>query len=379
MQEELFEGEPAVLRVSELAYALRDALRAEFSGVWVEGEISSLHRSSPGHVYFDLIDEEGQLRCALFRRSAMRVPFDLDNGLQVRVRATVDLYPERGSLQLIVDEMRPAGEGALRLAFEQLRRRLVEEGIFDEAHKQPLPFMPARVGLVTSVSGAAIHDFVRALRKRGAGLELVVVDARVQGDSAWREIVRGLRRLDAQPDIEVIVLSRGGGSIEDLWAFNREELVRAIFEAQTPVVSAIGHEVDVVLSDLVADARAATPTAAADLVAPDRAQLDARLEALRVRLVRRQRSLIAFMPPTVGGVFFPDGFIFAIGFAGLLLAITALIIPPLMVRSSRNKFAATSFRCWGGNSLVYFMIAMGVFYAACHILAMMEILPVYGR
>jgi exodeoxyribonuclease VII large subunit len=290
VQEELFEREPAVLRVSELAYALRDALAAEFSDVWVEGEVSSVFRSRPGHVYFDLKDEEGQLRCVLFRRSALRVPFDLENGMQVRVRAGVDLYPDRGTLQLIVTEMRPAGEGALRLAFEKLRSRLLEEGIFDEAHKRPLPFMPARVGLVTSVAGAAIHDFVRGLRKRGAGLELVVVDARVQGETAAREIERGLRLLDARSDVEVIVLTRGDGSMEDLWAFNRGELVRAIFEIDTPVVSAIGHEVDVVLTDLVADARAATPTAAADLVAPDRAQLDGRIEALRRRLVRRQRS-----------------------------------------------------------------------------------------
>jgi exodeoxyribonuclease VII large subunit len=282
--------EPTVVRVGELVVQLRDALREDFSGLWIEGEISSLHRSRPGHVYFDLVDEEGQLRCALFRRSAERVRFDLEDGQRVRVRASVDVYPERGSLQLIVDEVRPAGEGALRLAFEKLRQRLIDEGLFDEAHKQELPFMPARVGLVTSVGGAAIHDFARALRRRGAGLELVVCDARVQGENAWREIVRGLHLLDAQPGIEVIVLARGGGSIEDLWAFNREELVRAIFEVGTPVISAVGHEVDVVLSDLVADARASTPTAAAELVAPDRAQLEARLRGLEQGLARRQRA-----------------------------------------------------------------------------------------
>ncbi len=282
--------ELAVVQVGQLVVELRDALREDFSGLWVEGEISSLHRSRPGHVYFDLVDEDGQLRCALFRRSAERVRFELEDGQRVRVHASVDVYPERGSLQLIVDEVRPAGEGALRLAFEKLRQRLIDEGLFDEAHKQELPFMPARVGLVTSVGGAAIHDFARGLRRRGAGLELVVCDARVQGENAWREIVRGLQLLDAQPGIEVIVLARGGGSIEDLWAFNREELVRAIFEVGTPVVSAVGHEVDVVLSDLVADARASTPTAAAELVAPDRAQLEVRLRGLEQGLGRRQRA-----------------------------------------------------------------------------------------
>lgn len=290
MQEALFESEPPVVPVGQLVAELRDALRAQFAGVWVEGEVSSLHRSRPGHLYFDLRDEDGQLRCALFRRSAERLRFDLEDGLRVRVRASPDVYAERGALQLIVDEVRPAGEGALRLAFEKLRQRLLDEGLFDAAHKRALPFMPARIGLVTSVAGAAIHDFVRGLRRRGAGVEVVVCDARVQGENAWREIVRGLHLLDAQPDIEVIVLARGGGSIEDLWAFNREELVRAIFEAGTPVISAVGHEVDVVLSDLVADARAATPTAAAELVAPDRGRLEERLHALESAIARRQRA-----------------------------------------------------------------------------------------
>ena len=290
MTEPLFDPEPVVLRVSDLVAELRGVLRKEFGEVWVEGEISGFHRSRPGHVYFDLVDEDGQLHCALFRRSAERVGFELDDGLQVRVRARLDVYPDRGSLQLIVDEVRPAGEGALRLAFERMRQRLLEEGLFDDEAKRALPFMPARIGLVTSIGGAAIHDFLRGLRQRGVSAEVVVVDARVQGEHAWREVVRGLHLLDAQPDVEVIVLARGGGSIEDLWTFNREELVRAVFELETPVISAIGHEVDIVLTDLVADARAATPTAAAALVAPDRAQLEDRVRALGLRLVRRQRA-----------------------------------------------------------------------------------------
>jgi len=286
----LFDREPVVLRVSDLVAELRGVLRDHFGQVWVEGEISGFHRSRPGHVYFDLVDEDAQLHCALFRRSAEQVGFDLEDGLQVRVLARLDVYPDRGALQLIVDQVQPAGEGALRLAFERMRQRLLEEGLFDDEAKTALPFMPARIGLVTSTGGAAIHDFVRGLRQRGSSAEVVVVDARVQGEHAWREVVRGLQLLDAQPDIEVIVLARGGGSIEDLWTFNREELVRAVFEAETPVVSAIGHEVDIVLTDLVADARAATPTAAAALVAPDRAQLEDRLGALGLRLVRRQRA-----------------------------------------------------------------------------------------
>lgn len=289
------ELESRVMWVSELLAQLRGLLHAEFGQVWVEGEISSLHRSRVGHVYFDLIDESGQLRCAFFRRAAERAAIDLEDGLHVRLRAAVDIYAERGSLQLIVEEVRPAGEGALRAAFERMKQRLADEGLFDPANKRPLPFMPARIGLVTSIQGAVVHDFVRGLRRRRATAEVVVYDARVQGDTAWREVVRGLHVLDADPTIEVIVLARGGGSMEDLWTFNREELVRAIAEAHTPVVSAIGHEVDVVLTDLVADMRAATPTAAADLVAPDGAELLTRVGEFERRLIRLQRARVQLL------------------------------------------------------------------------------------
>jgi exodeoxyribonuclease VII large subunit len=265
----------------------------QFGELWVEGEIGSLHRSSPGHVYFDLKDPDGQLRCALFRRSADRLRFDLAEGMLVRARARLDLYPERGTLQLIVEELAPAGEGALRQAFERMKQRLQDEGLFAAEHKQPLPALPARVGLVTSQQGAALHDFVRGLRRRNAGCSVLLYDARVQGENAWREVVRGLHLLDAQPSVDVIVLARGGGSLEDLWTFNREEVVRAIFALETPVVSAIGHEVDVVLTDLVADARAATPTAAAELVAPDGAVLVRQVDELFRRLVARQRASLA--------------------------------------------------------------------------------------
>jgi exodeoxyribonuclease VII large subunit len=193
-------------------------------------------------------------------------------------------------LQLIVESLEPSGIGALRVAFERLRARLEEEGLFDPANKRPLPPFPRRVGLVTSRGGAALHDLLRGLRRRGAGVDVVLCDARVQGEGAWREVVRGLHLLDADPTIEVIVVARGGGSIEDLWTFNREEVVRAVFEAETPVVSAIGHEVDVVLCDLAADARAATPTAAADLVAPDARALGGRVADLHRRLVQQSRG-----------------------------------------------------------------------------------------
>lgn len=293
MSQDVLDGpEAAALQVSELIARLRFLLDEGLGEVWVEGEISSLYRSRPGHCYFDLKDEDGQLRCVLFRRQATAVDFDLEDGMRVRVRAQVDLYAQRGTLQLVVSELKPAGEGELKVAFERMKQRLAEEGLFDAVHKRSLPAFPSRIGLVTSRGGAVLHDFLRGLRRREAALEVVLYDSRVQGEGAWREVVRGLHLLDADPTIEAIVLARGGGSLEDLWTFNREELVRAIFAVETPVVSAIGHEVDFVLTDLVADARAATPTAAADLMAPDAGQLRSSLRDLRRRLMRAEQSRI---------------------------------------------------------------------------------------
>lgn len=281
-----------VVGVSELIAEMRRLLASELGELWVEGEVASLHRSRPGHLYFDLKDEAGQVRCAMFRRAAEGVDFELDEGMLVRAWAHPDIYAARGSLQLIVEALKPAGEGALRMAFERLKRRLLEEGLFDPENKIPIPDSPARIGVVSSSQGAAIHDLIRGLRRRRASADLVLFDARVQGEGAWRELVRGIHLLDADPSIDVIVLTRGGGSIEDLWNFNREELVRAVFEAKTPVVSAIGHEVDLVLTDLVADARASTPTAAADLVTPNGDALVEDVRGLERRLLDRQRQVV---------------------------------------------------------------------------------------
>ena len=241
-------------------------------------------------MYFDLKDEAALLRAVMFRGSQLDLALEPQDGMLVRARGYLDVYAERGALQLVVSQLSTVGEGALRVAFERLRAALEAEGLFDPARKRPLPFLPKRIGLVTSAQGAAIHDFLRALRRRCPALEVVLYDARVQGEGAWRELVRGLHLLAARADVEVIVLARGGGSLEDLWNFNREELVRAIFELQTPVVSAVGHEVDWTLADFVADARAATPTAAAELVAPDAAALLQRIDALEARMTARLRA-----------------------------------------------------------------------------------------
>ena len=290
MRDSVEVGVGRVLGVSELVARLREALFDEFGEVWVEGEIASLHRSRPGHFYFDLKDSDAQLRAVIFRRTASELLFEPEEGMQVLARARLDIYAERGLLQLVVSRLEPCGEGALRLAFEQLKRRLAAEGLFDPEHKQELPFLPRRIGLITSQQGAAIHDFLRGLRQRFPAVDVLLYDARVQGEGAWREVVRGLHLLDSQPGVDVIVVTRGGGSIEDLWTFNREEVVRAIFELETPVVSGIGHDVDLVLTDLVADARAATPTSAAELVVPDAVALLRELSAFRVHLTQRQRK-----------------------------------------------------------------------------------------
>ncbi|MFI5316678.1 MAG: exodeoxyribonuclease VII large subunit [Myxococcota bacterium] len=279
-----------MLSVLELIELLRGSLRDEWGEVCVEGEIASLFRSRPGHLYFDLKEAGALLRAVMFRGSQLERAFEPRDGMLVRARGRLDLYAERGALQLVVSSLAPCGEGALRIAFERLRATLAAEGLFDAEHKRPLPFLPRRIGLVTSAQGAAIHDFLRALRRRCPAVEVVLFDARVQGEGAWRELVRGLHLLAARPGVEVIVIARGGGSLEDLWNFNREELVRAIFELETPVVSAVGHEVDWMLTDFVADARAATPTAAAELVAPDASALLQHIDALEARMSRRARA-----------------------------------------------------------------------------------------
>jgi exodeoxyribonuclease VII large subunit len=285
-------GRGAALTVSELVVRLRELLGSGLGEVCVEGEIGSLHRARSGHCYFDLKDDEAQLRAVLFRSAALASGIELEDGMLVRARGRVDVYAPRGALQLVVEAIEPCGEGALRRAFERLKAELQAEGLFDPAHKKPLPRFPRCIGVVTSVHGAAIHDFVRGLRRAEVGVDVLVCDARVQGEGAWRELVRGLHVLDADPRVEVIVLARGGGSLEDLWSFNREELVRAIHELDTPVVSAVGHEIDLVLTDLVADARAPTPTAAAALVVPDGAQLVERVSGLERRMARTMRSRI---------------------------------------------------------------------------------------
>jgi hypothetical protein len=246
-------------RVSELAGGLRELLEEEVGRVFVVGEISNLRRAPSGHCYFTLKDDQAQLRAVLFRNAAVRLPFDPEDGLEVVVEAELTLYAARGDLQLIVRQMEPRGQGALQLAFEQLRARLEAEGLFDPARKRALPDWPRRVGVVTSPSGAALRDVIQVSGRRMPGIPLLIAPTRVQGDGAEEEIAAALDALGRLSDVDVILLVRGGGSLEDLRPFNTERVARAIVASRVPVVAGVGHEVDLSIADLAADARAPRP------------------------------------------------------------------------------------------------------------------------
>lgn len=289
-----------VLRVSELSQLLRTCLETGVPAVWVAGEISNLRVPASGHCYFRLKDAEGQIAAVMFRSAMRGLRFRPEDGLEVLAHGRVSIYEARGDLQLYVDALEPRGVGGAQLALEQLKRRLAEEGLFAAERKRPLPAWPRAVGVVTALAGAAVHDIVTTLRARLPGVRIVLRPVRVQGQQAGGEIVGALAELGAEPGVDVVIVGRGGGSIEDLWAFNEERVARAIAAAAVPVVSAVGHEIDVTLADLAADCRAATPTAAAAMVVPDAAQLGRQVGqragalsgALRMLLHRRRERLV---------------------------------------------------------------------------------------
>lgn len=267
-----------VLTVGELTSGLNALLEDSVGRVWVAGEISGLRRPPSGHLYFTLKDERAQVRAALFRSAASRVGFALEDGLEVLVYADVQLYEARGDLQIVVRQVEPRGQGALQLAFEQLKRRLAAEGLFDAARKQPLPAFPRRVGVVTSPTGAAVRDVIQVSGQRAPATPILIAPTRVQGEGAEHEIAAALDEIATQPDVDVVLVVRGGGSLEDLWSFNTEVVARAIERCPVPVLSGVGHETDVTIADCVADARAPTPSAAALQALPDRAGLLRTLE-----------------------------------------------------------------------------------------------------
>ncbi len=278
--------------VSRLNGEIRAVLEGSFPLLWVEGEISNLATPRSGHSYFSLKDEHAQVRCALFRNRRMLLRFQPKDGDRVLVRARISLYEARGDFQLIIEHMEPAGEGALQRAFEELKARLEAEGLFDARRKQPLPPFPRCIGVVTSPTGAAIRDILQVLKRRFPGLPVIIYPTLVQGEDAAREIAATLKLADRRGDCDLLILARGGGSLEDLWAFNDETLARTIAALETPLISAIGHEVDFTIADFVADRRAPTPSAAAELATPDSEQLQQQLEVLNGRLQRAMQRLL---------------------------------------------------------------------------------------
>ncbi|MDP3294426.1 MAG: exodeoxyribonuclease VII large subunit [Nevskia sp.] len=271
--------------VSELADILRGLLEDSLPSVWVSGEISNFSRPASGHWYFTLKDDRAQLRCAMFKNSNYYVRPQPKDGDAVLVRAKVGIYPARGELQMIVEHLEAAGTGALLRAFEQLKAKLAAEGLFDAALKRPLPKLPRRIGVITSGTGAALQDIINALRRRWPLAEVALYPVPVQGKEAPPAIVRALRELPLRAPVDVILLARGGGSLEDLWAFNDEAVARAIRACTVPVVSGVGHEIDFTIADFAADLRAATPTAAAELATPDIAERYARVDTLDIGLI----------------------------------------------------------------------------------------------
>lgn len=291
------ETERRPLSVSELTSQVRGAIENRFASVWVEGEISNFRAPASGHWYFTIKDESAQLRASCFRGANSRIRFRPADGLQVRARGRMTVYEPRGEYELVVEGLDPIGAGALRVAFEQMKDRLAREGLFDESLKRPLPLLPRRVAVITSPTGAAVHDILRVITRRTRTVNVLFFPSRVQGEGAGAELARAIRLVNAHhaaaidegrlsDAVDVIICGRGGGSAEDLWAFNEEELARAIRASTIPVISAVGHETDFTIADFVADVRAATPSAAAEIVAAREDEVGATIDALTRELVR---------------------------------------------------------------------------------------------
>jgi exodeoxyribonuclease VII large subunit len=271
-------GQVRALNVTQLVRLVRETLEANLDQCWVVGEVSNARLAPSGHLYFTLKDPNSAISVVMFRSAAARLRFKVADGMQIVMRGRVDLYETRGALQFYAEEMEPRGLGALQLAFEQLKERLGREGLFDQARKRALPFLPAVVGIVTALGGAGLRDIVTILLARYPNMQIIIRAARVQGAGAAAEITQAIDDLNADARAEVLIVGRGGGSLEDLWAFNEEVVARAIHRSRIPVISAVGHEIDYTIADFVADVRAPTPTAAAQLVVPDKAALCRRLD-----------------------------------------------------------------------------------------------------
>lgn len=280
-----------VMTVSQLTRRVKGLIESGVGKIWVSGEISNWRVSPAGHAYFTLKDESSQLSAVMFKGKISRLKFEPEGGLEVLLNGLVTVYEQRGNYQIICDDMQPKGVGALQLAFDKLKAKLDAEGLFNSEHKKDLPLLPKKIGIVTSPTGAAIRDMLNVLERRFSGMHILLYPARVQGDEAAPEIVAGIEALD-EFGVDVIVIGRGGGSLEDLWPFNEEAVVRAVFDCVTPIVSAVGHEIDFALTDFTADLRAPTPSAAAELIVQERAALDESVSQLSERLARAMENTL---------------------------------------------------------------------------------------
>jgi exodeoxyribonuclease VII large subunit len=298
-----FEDEPAaraepeapkprrrIFSVSEINAGIRATIEAGFGELWVEGEISNCRVWNTGHVYFTLKDQAAQIKAVMFRSAYRYLRFKVEDGIHVVARGRLSVYEPKGEYQLVCEHLEPQGRGALQLAFEQLKRKLQAEGLFAAARKRPLPALPRKIGIVTSLDGAALKDIIKVLSRRHPNAHLVIRPVRVQGDGAAEDITRALQAITRVPGVDVVIVGRGGGSIEDLWAFNEEVLARAIVASPVPIISAVGHEVDVTIADFVADLRAPTPSAAAEMVVTGKEESSARIERLQGRLDAAMRA-----------------------------------------------------------------------------------------
>jgi exodeoxyribonuclease VII large subunit len=284
-----------------LTQQIKDLLGEHFIDIWVEGEVSNVRVPPSGHIYFTLKDKWSQMRALIFRQQACDLPFTPEDGLYIVCRGKVSLYEPRGEYQLILDYMEPKGIGALQIAFEQLKGRLEAEGLFEEERKRSLPLVPRRIGIVTSPSGAAIRDMLQIIHRRFPNVGILLCPVRVQGAESPVEIAQAVRDLNELGDVEVIIVGRGGGSLEDLWAFNDEGVARAIYESRIPVISAVGHETDFTIADFVADIRAPTPSAAAELVVREKAELDRFIHGLSLRMIGCMRQYLGLLRGRIDG------------------------------------------------------------------------------
>lgn len=299
-----------VYSVGELTREIKYALEEGFPPLWVEGEISNFKRHSSGHFYFSLKDLDAHISCVMWRGKTQFLPFELIDGMKIIVFGNISVYERQGRYQIIVHRIKPVGVGDLQAAFEVLKQRLKEEGLFNPEHKKTLPSFPMKIGIVTSPTGAAIRDIVSIIERRFPAVQLILSPVKVQGDGASEEIVKGIKQFNDYSDVNVIIVGRGGGSVEDLWAFNEENVARAIFESKIPIISAVGHEIDFAISDFVADVRAATPSAAAELVVKNREDILYTLSNWKVRIFKCVLSKIQYHREQLNSVLRSYGFRF---------------------------------------------------------------------